>query len=169
VEGGPQAEKGWGAGAQGSSLGCGANYPNNAESWMLYGPFSLANTTAAELRFKLWLDTELNYDWVCRLASIEGDTGFDGSCTSGDSEGWIDMTLNLANLPTLGSLLGQPNVWIAIVFVSDASTTYPEGGYVDNIVLRKCPTGATCPAASSPAPATEGPVVESPAWRRLAR
>jgi hypothetical protein len=162
---------GWGvgAGAQGSPLGCGADYPNNADSWMLYGPFSLANTTAAELRFKLWLDSEINYDWVCRLASIEGDTDFDGSCTSGDSEGWMDMTLDLADLSTLGSLLGQPNVWVAIEFVSDASTTYPEGAYVDNVVLRKCPAGATCPAASSQTLAAHSRIVEAPARMRLIR
>ena len=35
---------GWGvgAGAQGSGLGCGSNYPDNAVSWMRYGPFSLS-------------------------------------------------------------------------------------------------------------------------------
>jgi hypothetical protein len=165
------SNSGWGvgAGAQGASLGCGAVYPNNAESWMLYGPFSLADATAAELRFKLWLDTEINYDWVCRLASVEGDTDFDGSCTSGDSDGWIDMSLDLASLPTLGSLLGQPQVWVALVFVSDGSTTYPEGGYVDNVVLRKCPTGAMCPAASSPTLVPGSQVVESPARMRLVR
>jgi hypothetical protein len=162
---------GWavGAGALGSSLSCGANYPTNATTWMLYGPFSLENATAAELRFKLWIDTEVNYDGVCRLASLEGDTGFSGSCTYGDSDGWLDRTLDLSNVSVLGSLLGQKNVWVALVFISDSSVTYPEGGYVDNVVLRKCPTGATCPAASSPAPAGEGQVVESLASMRLIR
>ena len=139
---------GWsvGAGAQGSSLGCGANYPNSAESWMQYGPFSLANTSAADLKFKLWVNSETDYDKVCRFASIDG-TNFWGNCTSGNSAGWIDRILDLSNVYTLGNLLGQPNVWIALVFYSDSSNTYAEGGYVDDIVVRKCSSGSTCPAA----------------------
>jgi hypothetical protein len=139
---------GWsmGAGAQGSSLGCGANYPNSTESWMQYGPFSLANTSAADLKFKLWVNSETDYDKVCRFASIDG-TNFWGNCTSGNSAGWIDRVLDLSNVYTLGNLLGQPNVWIALVFYSDSSNTYAEGGYVDDIVLQKCPSGSTCPAA----------------------
>ena len=141
------SSSGWGvgAGAQGSGLGCGANYPDNADSWMTYGPFSLANTTAADLRFKLWTSSEDDYDGVCRFASIDG-TNYWGNCISGDTGGWIDSILNLSNVYTLGNLLGQPNVWIGIVFYSDSSTTFAEGGYVDDIVLRKCPSGATCPA-----------------------
>jgi hypothetical protein len=36
---------GWsiGAGAQGNALGCSANYPNNARSWVVYGSFDLTN------------------------------------------------------------------------------------------------------------------------------
>jgi len=115
---------------------------------MEYGPFSLMGATAADLRFKLWLYTESNYDYVCRMASING-TDFYGSCTSGNSNGWIDRTLDLTNVPTLGNLLGQPQVWVLLWFYSDSSLTYAEGGYVDNIVLRRCPQGATCPAGSS--------------------
>jgi hypothetical protein len=65
---------GWGvgAGAQGSGLGCGANYPDNAASRMVYGPFSLVGATAADLKYKLWLNTESGYDGVARLASING-------------------------------------------------------------------------------------------------
>ncbi len=51
---------GWavGGGANGGGLSCGSNYPNNAESWMVYGPFSLENATAAGMNFKLWTNTE---------------------------------------------------------------------------------------------------------------
>ena len=141
------SSSGWGvgAGAQGSALGCGANYPDNADSWMTYGPFSLANTTAADLRFKLWTYSESDYDKVCRFASIDG-VNYWGNCISGSTGGWIDSVMDLSNVYTLGNLLGQPNVWIAIVFSSDSATTFAEGGYVDDIVLRKCPSGGTCPA-----------------------
>lgn len=93
------SNSGWavGAGAQGSALGCGANYPNNAESWMIYGPFDLSGATAAHLTFKLWLNTEPDYDKVCRFASIDG-MDFWGTCTTGNTNGWSDKTLDLKNV-----------------------------------------------------------------------
>lgn len=135
---------GWavGGGANGSGLGCGSNYPDNADSWMVYGPFSLSGATAADLKFKLWLNTESNYDGVCRTASVNG-TNFYGTCTSGNVGSWFDRILDLTSVPTLGSVTGQPNVWIALIFTSDADTNFAEGAYVDEVVLRKCATGCT--------------------------
>ena len=51
------AYSGWGVGdgADGAGLSCGADYPNNAKSWMVYGPFDLINATDAELIFSFWL------------------------------------------------------------------------------------------------------------------
>ncbi len=136
---------GWGVGggANGSALSCGSNYPNDTEGWMLYGPFSLADATAAEMRFMLWLNTENTYDRVCRLYSTDG-FNFDGFCTSGNSSGWIDRVLDM------GAAVGQPNVWVALVFDSDFSINYPEGGYVDNLIARKCVGGSCPPAAGAP-------------------
>lgn len=130
---------GWavGGGANGSYLSCGSNYPNNAESWMVYGPFSLSGASDADLTFKLWLNAETNYDFICRLASING-TNFYGTCTTGNTGGWVARELDLTNVPTLGNLLGRSQVWIALVFDTDSSVTYSEGAYVDNVLLRKC-------------------------------
>jgi len=154
---------GWavGAGANGAGLSCGSSYPNNARSVMQYGPFSLVGATAAELRYKVWYNTESGYDYVCHGASING-TDFYGDCWSGNSNGWIDRVFNLSSVPTLGNLLGQPQVWVMLYFQSDYSITYAEGAYVDNIVLRRCPSGATCPPGSSPALSAGGRVVEVP-------
>jgi hypothetical protein len=154
---------GWavGAGANGAGLSCGSSYPNNARSVMQYGPFSLVGATAAELRYKVWYNTESGYDYVCHGASING-TDFYGDCWSGNSNGWIDRVFNLSSVPTLGNLLGQPQVWVMLYFQSDYSITYAEGAYVDNIVLRRCPSGATCPSGSSPALSAGGRVVEVP-------
>ncbi len=143
ANGGTYSGWGVGGGANGAALSCGSNYPNNADSWMVFGPFSLADAAAAELNFDLWLNTEYGYDVVCRLASTDG-INFDGPCTYGSSAGWITRTLNLS------SYLGQPEVWIALNFYSDATNVLAEGGYVDNIVLRKC-TGAGCSTAAAPA------------------
>jgi hypothetical protein len=68
--------------------------------------------------------------------------------------------LDLADAPSLGSLLGQPAVWIALVFVSDASAQYPEGAYVDNVELRRC--SGSCPAAA--VGAADAPGDAKPVW-----
>ena len=132
---------GWGVGggANGSALGCGANYPDYAYSWMKYGPFSLVGATEADLSFEVWTNTESNRDYVCRWASTNG-TDYLGLCTSGNTGGFVPITLDLS------SYLGWANVWVAISFDSNGSVNYAEGGYVDNIVLRKCMTGS-CPTS----------------------
>jgi len=133
---------GWavGGGADGGALACGSNYPEYARSWMVYGPFSLTDATAGDLAFKLWLNSELDYDGVFYGASVDGNS-FHGPLITGNSEGWIDRMLDLTDVPTLGNLMGQPQVWIAMVFLSDFSNNYPEGAYVDDIVLRKHVSG----------------------------
>ena len=141
---------GWavGGGANGGSLGCGSNYPTSNRSWMNYGPFSLVGATAADLKFKLWLNSETGfYDKLCYMASTDG-TSFSGTCGSGNTQGWVDGSLNLASVPTLGNLLGRSSVWIALLWVSDGSVVKPEGAYVDDIVLRKCTSGS-CPSVNS--------------------
>jgi hypothetical protein len=167
------SNSGWaiGAGAHGSATGCGANYPDYADSWMVYGPFSLADANAADLKFKLWLNSEPSnqfYDGVCRMAATYGSY-FYGTCTWGYSDGWIDRVLDLSNVPTLGNLLGQPKVWIAIKFFSDYIYNYAEGAHVDDIVLRKCPLGASCPPGVSPVLPATGRIVETPVQMELRR
>jgi predicted secreted protein len=140
---------GWavGAGAHGSQLSCGSSYPNYAESWMVSGPFSLVGATAADLQFEQRLDTEVGHDRMCRLASTDG-MYFYGSCSSGHSGGWVHALLDLSNVYSIGNLLGEPQVWVGLVFQSDESVNYAEGAYVDAISLRKY----LPPAGRSPAP-----------------
>lgn len=154
---------GWvvGAGAQGAGLSCGNNYPNNARSSMDYGPFSLVGSTAAELRYKVWQNTERDYDRICHFASVDNVNWY-GTCGSGNSNGWVDRVFDLSNVYQIGNLLGQPQVWVELWFYSDSSVTYPEGVYVDNIVLRRCPQGATCPRGNMSALVENGSLVESP-------
>lgn len=146
---------GWavGGGENGRALPCGASYPNNANSSIDFGPFSLVNASAAELRFKLWMNTELNYDRVCALASVNAIDWY-GTCWSGNSNGWADRRFDLSNVYRLGNLIGRPQVWVELWFVSDGNITRSEGVYVDNVELRWCPAGASCPATSSVEPAS---------------
>jgi hypothetical protein len=129
---------GWavGDGSSGSGLSCGASYPNYVQSLMRYGPFSLADASAAELTFKLWQYSESSYDFFFWGAATDG-MDFWGWTYSGDSLGWSDQVLDLADVYKLGDLTGEPAVWIVLAFVSDGSITYAEGAHVDDIVLRK--------------------------------
>lgn len=165
---------GWavGSGADGAALSCGSNYPDDAESWMIYGPFSLADAIAGDLTFKLWLNSETDYDEIWWGASTDG-AEFYGYFNAGDSVGWVDKTLDLTDVPTLGSLMGQPTVWIALAFSSDVGYNYSEGAYVDNIVLRKYVSGhsGARPGATAARQPTAGPgtLIEAPAHKVLKR
>jgi hypothetical protein len=127
---------GVGGGADGGALQCGASYPEGASSWLLYGPFSLADATAAEVTFKYWLNSESGWD---HLGVCGAKVSEDNECDrmSGSSGGWRDGRLDLSAVPYLGNLLGQPQVWVAFHFLTNGSTTYPEGAYVDDVVVRK--------------------------------
>ncbi len=153
---------GWavGGGPQGSVLACNSSYPNNAASGMGYGPFSLTGATAAEIRFKLWLNTEWNgdvHDSFCVWASRDGGN-FGGVCHWGYSGGWSDQILDLTGLA------GEPNVWIAFGFYSNSSVNQPVGAYIDNVIVRKCVEG-TC-SASSAQDRTPDTLFSAPAQRR---
>jgi hypothetical protein len=105
------------------------------ETWMVYGPFSLADCNDAELNYNAWYETESNYDYFSVFASTDGEA-FWGLEYSGNSNGWVSRSFDLTDVYTLGNLVGTNNVWIAFKFQSDASYTY-EGAYVDNVNLRK--------------------------------
>jgi hypothetical protein len=144
------SNSGWavGAGANGGGLPCGSNYPDNALSWMVYGPFSLQGASAGDLGYQLWLNSESGYDYAIHAASING-TDFYGEGISGSIGAWLPRVLDLANVPDLGNLMGQPQVWVAIIFASDGGVTMSEGAYVDNVVLRKY--NGLAPAPGRPA------------------
>jgi len=120
-------------GANASSPG--TAYSNNMSSWMVYGPVSLSDANAASLSFRYWLNSEQGFDFFKAMVSING-TNFYGVQASGSSGGWVSGSLDLANVPTLGNIIGQPNVWIAFIFSSDSTVT-AEGAYVDEILLQK--------------------------------
>jgi hypothetical protein len=145
-----------GGGSIGSGLGCNSNYIDLANSWMVYGPFSLVGATAAQFNLNLFLNTDTALDGLnrldraCWMASTDA-VHYYGNCISGESGGvFVQQTLDLSNVFTIGNLLGNPSVYVAVIFQSNGGTNLPEGALVDDIVLRKCTTGG-CPAQNSPA------------------
>ncbi|PKO12750.1 MAG: hypothetical protein CVU39_22550 [Chloroflexi bacterium HGW-Chloroflexi-10] len=124
-----------GGGADGSALACNSEYPGNAASWMIYGPFSLADATDAEFSFMYWLNSESSFDILFAAASING-INFYGGYNSGIYD-WTERIFDLTDVHTLGDLTGQSQVWVMVAFQSDESVQYPEGAYIDNFELRK--------------------------------
>lgn len=131
---------GWsvGGGANGGTLSCSANYPNNANTWAIYGPFDLSSATSASLTFHLWGRTAgaagCPWDYLFVGSSTNGTefsngTRYCGDWTGGDAgNGYYQDTLDL------NSRLGQSQVWIGFSFFSNASVTN-NGFTIDDITF----------------------------------
>ncbi|MCG7850285.1 MAG: PKD domain-containing protein, partial [ANME-2 cluster archaeon] len=126
---------GWCACGGDSGVYPGDGYPNDVNSWIVYGPFDLSDALCADLYFDHWTKTEADYDCLFYGASIDGEN-FYAESISGDWGGWNTGFLDLTNVYTLGDLCGQSQVWIAFVFYSDATIT-DEGVFLDSIEIFK--------------------------------
>jgi hypothetical protein len=115
----------------------GNNYPNNMETWMIYGPFDLsdANIVDTGTEFVMWHEIEEIYDEVFFGVSHDGNN-FTGLYWDGSAP----CTLHNIYYP---DWIGDPSVWVAWMFRSDSSVTY-RGPWVDDIVIWKQP-GVTPP------------------------
>jgi len=127
----------WAAGGGADGVPGGTNYPDNLDSWLVYGPFDLSDASAAAVDFALWMQTESGYDYVAWVASSDGGN-FNGFQWSGDSGGWNQIEFDLGNV----GLLGQPQVWIAFLLQSDVSVNYA-GVYIDDVIITKDTTPAS--------------------------
>lgn len=118
-----------GGGADGSLLQPGVHhYPPNAASRMLYGPLNLSGTIAVSLTFDAWLHTEPVSDSLQVLVSADGLQYDQVIELSGNSLGWQPFAADL------DSYAGQPHVWLAFQFSSDA-VNQEKGVFLDNIAL----------------------------------
>jgi len=143
-----------GGGSNGSFLPCGSNYPNSVTTSMTYGPFDLSQATSAQLQFYLWLDTEpYFYDFFGYAASRNGEN-FEGYARSGDMAYWSPITLDLTDVPELGDLTGEPQVWITFLFVSDSTINSHAGAFVDDVTIWAYETTPSPPPPTYTAPIT---------------
>ncbi len=104
-------------------------YPNDTESWMIYGPFDLSDASAAEVQFQLWREIELGYDWAFFGVSGEALGPFNGFYYDGFQD-WTQYTY------PLNDYVGDNSVYVAWEFYSDSSVYYG-GPFVDDIVISK--------------------------------
>ena len=153
-------------GAVAAAVACGDPYPANVESWMIFGPFDLADAVDAALEFDVWNRTEVTGDDFFWGVSLDGQS-FAGYLLSGDSGGWQPQTLDLKNAPVLGDLRGQAQVWIAFMFSSDESVESGEGSYVDNVYLWKDTGGSRFAVTATPNSEENGGLLRRPATRVL--
>jgi hypothetical protein len=149
----PDESAGCAAGG-GAAISCGGNYPDNMSTMMSYGPFSLADPgiTDAELNFNFYYYTETDYDWFWVVARNSEAGEWWGYRWSGPEGTIAPYSFDLTNVPTLGNLLGQSQVWVAFVFTSDGSINNPDGAAVDDIVLQVFSEANTPPEVTVTAP-----------------
>ena len=106
---------------------------------MTYGPFSTENlTVTGEARFKMYLNTESGFDYLWVLFGLGGSTQY-GYKISGNSGGWLDVTVDLTDVDGLGhSVIGYPKVWLRFLFTSDYLGHPGDGAYIDDLQIRLC-------------------------------
>jgi archaellum component FlaG (FlaF/FlaG flagellin family) len=104
-------------------------YFNNMDSWIVDGPFDMRNTTALEVYFDVWTETEALYDSVFVGVSVDG-INYHGNAYSGVSAGWLRNRKIV-----LDDYAGTAALYIGVQFVSDNINSGWEGGYIDNIEL----------------------------------
>jgi len=132
------SHSGWaiGGGLVGGELVCGAQYPFGVYSWMTYGPVDLSDATSAELRFKRWVNTVGEGDSLQYLASTD-NSRYEGFKLFNRAPEWKETVFDLTQVPVLGDLTDQPQVWIRFVFETKDPNSLREGAYVDDVILRK--------------------------------
>ncbi len=127
-------------------------YPNDLNSWMVYGPLDLSNMADVFVSFGLWYQTEPEYDQVFFGTSIDGNT-FYGDFWSGDSGGWTDRAYWLT------SYAGYSEVWLVWAFQSDMSNPIDYWGpFVDEIWVWGDDPSVTPPP--TPNPKTNGEKIQ---------
>jgi len=114
-----------------------AQYPNNMFSWLVHGPFDLTGASEAWVDLTFRNVSQQDLDKLFWGVSTNGSTywgySISGTWTNGPLNNGHHLTrLDLSNVPTLGDLRGEPEVWLAFVFSSNSSTT-AQGPFVDDV------------------------------------
>ena len=103
-----------------------SNYPNDMDTWMVYGPIDLSTgLDGAYLEFNFWNKSEFKKDWFFWGASSDGYS-FNGTRVTGNYSSWKRQRLDLSDY------VGNPTVWIAFIFTSNSSGR-DIGAFVDNV------------------------------------
>jgi M6 family metalloprotease-like protein len=118
-------------------------YAADMGTFMIVGPFSLADATDGTWDFDLWMNIDDGgnptnppdvVDWMW---SVDGRSYY-GFGSSGATTGWEHVTFKMKDMTVDNDapILGQSNVYFAFLFESDG-TSQKEGAYIDNVVIKK--------------------------------
>lgn len=121
----------------------GDDYPADLDSWLVYGPFSLADAQVARLDFYFRLDNGGDSDDRLSWYASRDGTNFEGQANSGIytsgpfPNGHNFVSFDLTDVNNLGDLTGEPEVWIAFRFESDSDAETGRGAFIDSVSIRK--------------------------------
>jgi len=110
------------------------------DTWAIIGEedgIDLRNCTSGKLTFWIWVKIAWGDHFY---VYADFGAGWKGIEYKGQIGGWEEKTLDLANWPGHGNLLGHNKVRFAFYFKSNASDN-AEGVYVDDVMLTKYFTG----------------------------
>jgi hypothetical protein len=110
-----------------------ATYRYNTQTWMRYGPFSLAKAKTARMLFKYWLDTEEGYDFLGWAYSCNGVEAWTARTVTGN--GPTPTPAWTTGAASLKSCAGRTNVYVQFTFHSDQSVNMP-GVWVDSVQIQ---------------------------------
>jgi PKD repeat protein len=145
------------AGSGAAAPPAGGPYPANMEGWMIYGPFSLVDATGALVSFKYWMNNHDANDKLQYFVSLN-DSAYWGMETAQQALTWQTINFDLGDPHLQVHPLGQPQVWLALIFISDGSGQ-SEGAYVDSLAITKTVAAPVCAvtcAATVPTQAAPG-------------
>jgi len=145
--------------------------PDLLDSYMAFGPFSLADATAGQTTLWYWLDAIQDVDTARVLISLDAQlTQVGGYAATGNSGGWTEFTVDFSNVDTLGNILGQPQVWVIIEFYAgfDLLGVNREGLWVDDVLIQKTTGGAALPAPTGVVASDDQPDRVRVTWNAVA-
>ncbi len=131
----PPHSAGCAAGGPGA-INCGEEYPNLLNTFMTAGSFPLGDSynSAGILECILNQNSETEFDTFFMLISLNGEDGWTGFEYRGV---FTNKTINidLANVPFLGNVLHEPEIWVSFGFRSNASVVDVNGAQIDDVLL----------------------------------
>lgn len=128
------------------------SYPANMSASMVYGPFSLTDASSSRMEFALVGRTEPGFDDVQILITANEFETYQTYTFSGfNFDTWANYFADFADLPTIGDINGQPEVYIAFLFTSDEALGY-DGVFVDDVAIKKYVGGTTPTPTPEPTP-----------------
>jgi hypothetical protein len=123
---------GVGGGPEGAKLTIGQDgYPNNAYSWLVTGPYDLSDAADATVELDLYMDAVFG-DKFAVAASTNGSTFEGQQLVDAGLGNWAALEVSMT------AYAGEPKVWLAFVFQSDANGGQGKkpGALIDNVILK---------------------------------